>query len=186
MKLAAAILLAITPLALAAQTSMPSMSMPAKPPVKPSTGVSVFLEKESPLQVFSMITLQSLPQQTITAVDGHTGKTVTFTGPLVADVLSKAGLPSSTEAHDRILHSMVRAQGTDGYYVIYSLAELEPAFSSGKVIIALQADGKPVESGLQLVNPLDVKPARWVHGLKTLLIVQFMPNSPSTAVPQTK
>jgi hypothetical protein len=43
-------------------------------------------------------------------------------------------------------------------------------FTSGKVIVALTADGAPDASGLQLVNPLDVKPARWVHGLSSLTV----------------
>jgi len=169
--------------ATAAQTAMP---MPAKPPVAPSKGVSVFLDPGSPLSVFSIPTLQLLPQQTVTAVDGHTGKTVIFTGPLVSDVLHKAGLPPADEAHERILHSLVRATGTDGYFVIYSLTEMEPAFSSGKVIIALEADGKPVESGLQLVNPLDTKPARWVHGLKALVLTKLMPGALEKLPPPSK
>jgi hypothetical protein len=48
------------------------------------------------------------------------------------------------------------------------MAELQPTFSSGKVIVAISRDGLPLESGIQLVNPLDVKPARWVHGLSIL------------------
>jgi hypothetical protein len=185
-RLLAAIIFALTPLALAAQSSMPGMSMPAKPPVTPSTGVSVFLDAETPMSDFNIAALQSLPQQTITAVDGHTGKTVAFTGPLVADVLRKAGVPPPDEAHERILHSLVRATGTDGYFVIYSLTEMEPAFSSGKVIIALEADGKPVESGLQLVNPLDAKPARWVHGLRALVLTQLMPTALEKLPPPSK
>jgi hypothetical protein len=183
----AAILLTLTPLALTAQSSVPAMpAMPAKPPVTPSTLLSIYLDPQTPVLVFNVSLLQSLPQQTITAVDGHTGKTVTFTGPLVADVLHKAGLPSPADAHERILRSFVRASGTDGYFVCYSLAEMEPAFSSGKVIIALEADGKPVESGMQLVNPLDIKPARWVHGLQSLVLTQLTPASPAKLVPPPK
>jgi hypothetical protein len=188
MKLLITAVLLLSPLAVTAQTnsapsSMPGMQMPAKPPVPPSSGFTVFLDKGSPQSFFNQTTLQSLPQQTITSVDGHTGKTVTFTGPLVMDVLRKAGFPSAADAHERILHSIVRVTGTDGYFVFYSLTEMEPAFSSGKVIIALEADGKPVESGIQLVNPLDIKPARWVHGLKSLVLTELMPVAPPVISP---
>jgi hypothetical protein len=33
-----------------------------------------------------------------------------------------------------------------------------------------------VPSGIQLVNPLDAKPARWVHGLSGLNITSVTPN----------
>jgi len=135
--LAAAIIFALTPLALAAQSSMPGMSMPAKPPVAPSTSLTITFNGST--TTFSIADLKALPQQTI-------------------------------------LHSYVTATGTDGYFVIYSAAELEPMFTSGKVIVALTADGSPDTSGLQLVNPLDVKPARWVHGL-TSLTVSTLPQS---------
>jgi hypothetical protein len=164
--LAAAIIFALTPIALAAQSSMPGMSMPAKPPVAPSTSLTITFNGST--TTFSIADLKALPQQTITAVDGHTGKTVTFTGPLATDVLAKAGLIPGEKTHALILHSYVTATGTDGYFVIYSAAELEPMFTSGKVIVALTADGSPDTSGLQLVNPLDVKPARWVHGLASI------------------
>ena len=161
----AAILFAITPLALAAQTAM---SMPAKPPVAPSTSLTITFNGST--TTFSIADLKALPQQTISAMDGHTGKTVTFTGPLATDVLAKAGLIPGEKTHALILHSYVTATGTDGYFVVYSGAELEPMFTSGKVIVALTADGSPDASGLQLVNPLDVKPARWVHGLTSLIV----------------
>jgi hypothetical protein len=115
--------------------------------------------------------LLKLPQQTITAHDGHTNKDVTFSGPLVADVLAKAGLVGSDETHKLILHSTVIATGTDGYYVLYSCAEIEPRFTSAKVIVAVMQEGLPVPSGIQIVDPLDVKPARWVHGLSGLNVM---------------
>jgi hypothetical protein len=149
-----------------AQTAMP---MPAaKPPVAPADSLTVNFNGNT--TIFNRSTLSLLPQQTVTAFDGHTQKNETFTGPLVTDVLAKAGLIPGDKTHALILRSYVTATGTDGYFVIYSGAELEPMFTSGKAIIALTADGAPVASGIQLVNPLDIKPARWVHGLTTLTV----------------
>ena len=161
-----ALLLSLTLAATAiAQTAMP---MPAKPPVTPSTTLTVTFDGNT--TQMSRATLALLPQQTITALDGHTNKTVTFTGPLVTDVLAKAGLTPGEKTHALILRSYVTATGTDGYFVIYSGAELEPMFTSGKAIIALTQGDAPVASGIQLVNPLDAKPARWVHGLASLTV----------------
>jgi hypothetical protein len=161
-----AALLLLSPIALAAQTA--TMPMPAKPPVTPSTTLTVNFNGNT--TELGRAALSSLPQQTITALDGHTQKTVTFTGPLVTDVLAKAGLVPGDKTHALILRSYVTATGTDGYFVVYSGAELEPMFTSGKVIVALTQGGAPVASGFQLVNPLDARPARWVHGLTSLTV----------------
>jgi hypothetical protein len=172
MKLATALAtLLLYPLALTAQSAMPAM--PAKPPVAPSATLTVNFDGNT--TKFSRASLSSMPQQTVTALDGHTSKTETFTGPLVTDVLAKAGLIPGDPTHALILHSYVTATGTDGYFVIYSGAELEPMFTSGKVIVALTQGGAPVASGIQLVNPLDAKPARWVHGLTSLTVTTLAP-----------
>jgi len=157
------------------ETQAPApMAMPAKPPVKPSKSLTVTFQGNT--VVLSVEDLLNLPQQTITAHDGHTNKDVTFTGPLVADVLAKAGLAPTEKNHALILHSTVVATGTDAYFVLYSCAELEPMFSSGNAIIAVMQTGLPVESGIQLVNPFDAKPARWVHGLSSLSVMSLTPS----------
>jgi hypothetical protein len=117
--------------------------------------------------------LVNLPQVTLTVRDGHTGKDVTFTGPLVSDVLAKAGLVASDDTHQLILHSTVVATGADGYYVIYSAAELEPSFAGAKSIIAVMRGELPNTAGglIQIVNSTDTKPARWVHGLANLNVM---------------
>ena len=58
--LAAAILLTLTPLALAAQSSMPGMSMPTKPPVTPSTSLTVTFSGNT--TTLSIADLKALPQ----------------------------------------------------------------------------------------------------------------------------
>jgi hypothetical protein len=160
--------LATTTTVMHSQSTMAPMHEDAKP-IKRSTSLTVTFDGRT--TTFSVEELLKLPQQTITAVDGHTGKSVTFTGPLVSDVLAKAGLVASAETHSLILHSSVIATGADGYFVLYSAAELEPMFSSGKSIVAVMQFDLPIPSGIQLVNPLDVKPARWVHGLASLSVM---------------
>lgn len=117
--------------------------------------------------------LLALPQQTVTVTNGHTGKSEQYSGPLVADVLARAGLQATGETHQRILHSTIVATGADGYFVLYAAAEVEPSFATGKVIVALMKDGLPDEAGgtIQLVNTTDAKPARWVHGLAQLSVM---------------
>jgi hypothetical protein len=90
-------------------------------------------------------------------------------------VLAKSGLVASAETYALILHSSVIATGADGYFVLYSTAELEPMFSSGKSIVAVMQFDLPVPSGIQLVDPVDVKPARWVHSLASLSVMSVAP-----------
>jgi hypothetical protein len=166
-------LLALTPIALRAQTPMAPMHEDAKPPIAPSRSLTVTYAGKS--ITLSIEDLLALPQQTITARDGHTNKDVTFSGPLVADVLAKAGLVAGDATHQTILHSTVVATGSDRYFVLYSCAELEQRFTSGKVIVAVMQEGLPVPSGIQIVDPYDVKPARWVHGLSSLNVMTLAP-----------
>jgi hypothetical protein len=183
MTLTAALLL-LTPIPLVAQTdAMPPETKAAAqgmqhdtpghvmPAVKPSKTLTVSFRGVA--TALTLTDLVNLPQVTITVRDGHTGKDVTFTGPLVSDVLAKAGLVGSEETHQLILHSTVVATGADGYYVIYSAAELEPRFAGAKSIIAVMRGELPnTEGGLiQLVNSTDTKPARWVHGLSNLNVM---------------
>jgi DMSO/TMAO reductase YedYZ molybdopterin-dependent catalytic subunit len=74
--------------------------------------------------------------------------------------------------HD--LQFVVVVQGSDGYTVDFSLAELLPDFGNKPVWIGLDEDGKPLsaESGpVQLIVPDYVKPARWVHSVATITVV---------------
>jgi hypothetical protein len=81
-----------------------------------------------------------------------------------------------------MLHSSLVATATDHYFVLYSIAEVEPSFSTGKVIVAVMKSGLPDTEGgvIQLINTVDAKPARWVHGLSNLSVMSV---APGTAAP---
>jgi Oxidoreductase molybdopterin binding domain len=70
--------------------------------------------------------------------------------------------------------SYVLATAADGYRVVYSLAELDPAFLDSDVLVADQMNGAPLderEGPLKLVAPHDKRPARWVRMLKSITVV---------------
>ena len=184
-----AALLTLAPAALLAQTdAMPPAStdqtkapaqdaMPMKAPVPPSKSVTInFQGRTTTLTIEDLL---KLPQVTVHVHNAHRNADETYTGPLVSDVLAKAGLVANKETQPLILHSTVIATGTDHYYVIYSCAEVEPAFSKGQVIVALTKgnDLPDTEGGnIQLVNTTDAKPARWLHGLTQLNIMTLTQN----------
>ncbi len=182
---AAAILIALGPIAMTAHTqtdAMPPetkataqhdgmMAGQVKPDVKPSNTLTVVYRGAS--TVLSVGDLMKLPQVKVTVRDGHTNNDVEFSGPLVSDVLATGGLVASPETHSLILHSTLVATGADGFYALYSCGEVEPGFSSAKPIIAIMRFDLPNTEGgiIQIVDPQDVKPARWVHGLTTLSVM---------------
>ena len=176
MKLTAlALTLALTPLALLAQDHHDD-AMPAKAPVPPSKSLNITFEGRT--TVLTPEDLIKMPQVTVHVHNAHSNKDETYTGPLVSDVLAKAGLTVSKETEPLILHSSVVATGTDSYYVLYSAAELLPAFSKSQSIIAVMKFDLPDTDGglIQIISTDGAKPARWVHGLANLNIMSLAPS----------
>ena len=186
---AAAILFALAPLALHAQTdAMPpethapsqhehaADSMPEKPPVPPSKSVSLSFEGKT--ATVSLTDLATMPAVTVMVHNSHRNVDETYSGPLLSDVLARVGLTSSRETEPLILHSTIIATGTDHYFVLYSGAEIQPSFSTGKVIVAVMKSGLPDKEGglIQLINTSDAKPARWVHGLSGISVMTVTQN----------
>ena len=170
----AALTLALIPLALQAQNHHDD-AMPAKAPVPPSKSLNITFEGRT--TVLTPEDLIKMPQVTVHVHNAHSNKDETYTGPLVSDVLAKAGLTVSKETEPLILHSSVVATGTDGYYVLYSAAELLPAFSKSQSIIAVMKFDLPDTDGglIQIISTDGAKPARWVHGLANLNIMSLAP-----------
>jgi hypothetical protein len=149
-------------------------AMPMKAPVPPSHQVAVtFQGKTTTLTVEDLL---KMPQVTVHVHNAHRNVDEDYAGPLLSEVLAKGGLVASPETQPMILHSTIIATGTDKYFVLYSAAEVEPAFSTGKVIVAVtKSNGLPDTEGgaIQLVNTTDAKPARWIHGLMQLNVMSM-------------
>jgi hypothetical protein len=176
-RLLVAALFAVLPTCLHAQDAGANGAMPMKAPVPPSRSVTVNFQGRS--TTLSVEDLLKLPQITVHVHNAHRNVDETYAGPLLSEVLAKAGLVASSETQPLILHSTVIATGTDKYYVIYSAAEVEPAFSKGQVIVAVtKNEGLPNTEGgnIELVNTTDAKPARWVHGLLQLNVMSLAQN----------
>lgn len=177
MKLAtiAAFALALPLLSVAAQAPMKQggdMAMEStKPPVPPSKSVTVTFEGKT--STFTVGDLLNLPQVAVHVHNAHRNTEETYSGPLLADVLARLGLKASRETDPLILHSSLVATGTDHYFVLYSVAEVEPSFSTGQVIVAIMKSGLPNTEGgvIELVNTGHAKAARWIHGLANLNVM---------------
>ena len=74
--------------------------------------------------------------------------------------------------HQLAFVALVRAD--DGYTIAFSLGELLPEFGKQGVFLALDRNGKPLgeeEGPVQLIVPADSKPARWIHGVTRILLI---------------
>lgn len=72
----------------------------------------------------------------------------------------------------------VVAEASDGYRVVFSLAELDSDFLDSEVIVADTLDGAPLgakQGPFKIVAPREKWPARWVRMLKSLTVVK-VPN----------
>ena len=178
MKLAALLLaLSLTACVFAQTTPMAGGSDHEKPPVPPSRSLNITFQNHT--ITLKIDDLLALPQVTLHVHNAHRNTDETYTGPLLSDVLAKAGLVASKETEPLILHSSVIATGTDHYFVLYSAAEVEPMFSRSQVIVAVMKSSLPDTEGgnIQLINKDGAKPARWVHGLSDINVMSVSPTA---------
>ncbi len=138
---------------------------------QPSTALQVRAGEKT--ITLSLAELQAMPQVTVSVFNAHSKQNETYTGPLVADVLAKTSVTLSEKTQHEVLDSYVLASGTDGYFVVFSGAELQPGLHKAQAIIAIAQAGQPLarNGAFQLIDSLDVKPARWVRNLNALAMV---------------
>jgi hypothetical protein len=146
------------------------MAEHAHAPSAPSTSLSLTIDGKT--SIVSLADLQSLPQTTVTVHNEHTKTDETYTGVLLGALLAQYGLPADKTTHRKMLRNYLTVEGTDKYWVLYSLTEIEPSEHNGSVLVATTVNGKPlVEDGqLKLVDSEDKKPERWVRNLSAITI----------------
>ena len=91
------------------------------------------------------------------------------------DLLAKAGAPIGADVKGKALSMYVVATGSDSYKAVLALAEAEPDFHPGVILVADQLDGKPLdakEGPFKLVVGEDQRPARSVHNLVKIELKQ--------------
>jgi hypothetical protein len=123
----------------------------------------------------SLADIAALPGQTINVTD-EKGNPAEYAGVPVAEILQKAGAPLGKNLKGPNMAVGLIASAPDGYRVLFSLAEFDPAFTDRVIILADRRDGKPLdarEGPLRFVVPGDKRHARWIRGVTTLEVAKI-------------
>ncbi len=118
--------------------------------------------------------LAKYPRATVRTTSN--GMETVYEGVWLHEVLKKAGVPQGGELRGKALSSYVLAMAQDGYQVLFSLGELDPAFIDNQILLADTANGKPMfgaQGRFRLVVPKDKPGARSVRMLTKIEVVQL-------------
>lgn len=119
----------------------------------------------------TMAALKADTHKTVTVHNPHTNADETYSGVPLIELLKQVGAPTGHDVHGKALSEYVVATGSDGYKAVLALAEIEPDFHPGDVLVADTIDGKPLDekSGpFKLVVTEDKRPARSVRNLVSI------------------
>ena len=129
---------------------------------------SLKVENGSRQITVSQDSLKSLPHKTLTIHDHHTNADETYSGVPLIELLKQVGAPTGHDVRGKVLSKYIVATGSDGYKAVLALAETEPDFHPGDVLVADAMDGKPLgaKTGpFRLIVSEDKRPARSVRNL---------------------
>lgn len=162
-------------------TALTSLSVGSatRPPVGAGGVTSQFsLTGPNVATAFTLASLQGLPATTATNVTFLSGGVPSapndFTGVQVLSLLTAAGLEL-----DDILTSYLTVVGSDGYEVLFSLAELDPELGGRLALIAYDDTAgsleSPTGSGFaRIVIPGDIRGGRFVSNIQSISVVDVV------------
>jgi len=89
-----------------------------------------------------------------------------YSGVALTDLLALVNAPLADSLRGRSLATYVLVEASDGYRVLFSIAELDAKFTERVVILADRKDGQPLpaaEGPYRLIVPGEKRPARWAR-----------------------
>jgi DMSO/TMAO reductase YedYZ molybdopterin-dependent catalytic subunit len=124
---------------------------------------------------FTSEDLAKLPRETVSVAE-EDGTSTQYEGVPLRELLLRAGAPMGKNLRGNALSTYIVAKAHDGYQVVFTLGELDPAFGNESVLIADKRNGKPLfayQGPLRLVCPNDKAGARSVRMLETIEVVRL-------------
>lgn len=129
---------------------------------------------DAPPVTIAAADLAKLPRHTA-VLDDH-GNQISYEGALLQDVLAQGGVDFGKGLRGKQLSTYVAALASDGYEVVFALAELDPSVVDSGIIVADKRTGQPLranEGPLRIVVPHDKRPTRSVRLLQEIDVVQL-------------
>src|SRR5262245_39900267 len=118
--------------------------------------------------------IKSMPRTTVTV--SEEGRDVKYEGVLVGELLKRAEAPVGRDLTGQAVATYVLCKAKDGYQVVFSLPELDPAFTANDIIVADTIDGKPLfdyQGPWRIVAPHDKRGARSIRMLLSIEVVRL-------------
>jgi DMSO/TMAO reductase YedYZ molybdopterin-dependent catalytic subunit len=107
---------------------------------------------------------------TVSFMTEHGQHKASFSGPLLWDVLTKAGAIDTSKPRDTA-REVVSVTGSDNYVAVLAVGEISPEFEGKDVILATSMDGKPLDPGhLRIAVPLDKRGGRSVRDIVKIVV----------------
>jgi DMSO/TMAO reductase YedYZ molybdopterin-dependent catalytic subunit len=110
----------------------------------------------------SLEDIAKLPRMKVKAKD-EKGKESVWEGTPLRDVLKVAGVKFGEAIRGKALADYLLVEAADGYRVVFSLPEMDPAFTELTFLLADRRDGEPLretEGRLRIVVPHEKRHAR--------------------------
>jgi DMSO/TMAO reductase YedYZ molybdopterin-dependent catalytic subunit len=125
--------------------------------------VKITGEVTTPLDI-KLADLQQYKQTDVIRKD-RDGKDHTYSGVVLAELLQKAGATMGKDLKGENLTKYISVEASDGYQVVFALAELDKDFTDRTIILASVMDGKPLPAGdgpFRIIVQDEKKPARCI------------------------
>ncbi len=119
--------------------------------------------------------LQTMPRTSIT-VKQPDGRGITHEGVRVAELLKRVGVPLGKALRGDAMATYVVASASDGYRVVFSLAELDPEFTGSEIMVVDRTNGQPLlpdQGPIRIVAPKDLAGARSMRMLERIEVVRL-------------
>jgi len=135
--------------------------------------IKVTGEVITPLEL-KLTDLQQFSQTEVKRKD-RDGADHIYSGVILSTILQKAGVTLGKDLRGENLTKYILVEASDGYQVVFALAELDKDFTDRTIILADQVDGKPLAAGdgpFRIIVQDEKKPARCIKQV-TGIKVQF-------------
>jgi hypothetical protein len=143
----------------------------------------IYLDDE-PLKITTE-EFRKLPRTKVEAKDKD-GKPVAYTGVALHHLLNETQTPLAESLRAGALLCYLSVEAKDGYRVLFSLPEIDPAFTDRTILLADELNSKPLDERngpYQIIVPDEKRHARWVRMVETIRILESKVPSDASVLP---